>query len=511
MDYMNQCTDFYLSYLHERGINLEANNFDPQVESMIGLTDFSNPQSALELNNFAIITLIETEKESDLSTKTMGINLAIEALEKGIETETNFLCQAHLALVYLLLGERRLSTQMAFSGFLEALEVVNNKAEFLPGLVYLPAKIGNLKLAAGEYLETALKSADSLNQALMLFTVVLYQSQLAFYTGTGLRFLHLARQTIPNSAALWLQLGIAQLVNSQGEGLFSLQKAQEILPHYAPTHQALSLAYRELQRQDLAQFWREKTPTAHLSGDFAYLDFDEKMLLAVEPSLKSYVTSVLLAQGDWFEAEMEFWRSQIQPGMTVIDVGANVGVYTFSAAQRVGNRGKVLAVEPFSGCIRCLEQTCQINQLDWVKICAGAASNQLGSAYLSLQGANELNEIVSSESAAGKLEKVACFTLDSLLDLHHLTQVDWLKIDAEGHEMQVLEGANRLLADFKPGIIYENIAGSQGDNFPVAQFLTDKGYNLFRYRPYLQELIPLDSIDDLQGNLNIIALPKDEL
>jgi hypothetical protein len=68
-----------------------------------------------------------------------------------------------------------------------------------------------------------------------------------------------------------------------------------------------------------------------------------------------------------------------------------------------------------------------------------------------------------------------------------------------------------LLADFQPGIIYENIAGSQGDNFPVAQFLTDKGYNLFRYRPYLQELIPLDSIDDLQGNLNIIALPKDEL
>ncbi len=106
----------------------------------------------------------------------------------------------------------------------------------------------------------------------------LNQSQLAFYTGTGLRFLHLARQTIPNSAALWLQLGIAQLVNSQGEGLFSLQKAQEIFPQYAPTHQALSLAYWELQRQDLAQFWREKTPTAHLSGDFAYLDFDEKKL-----------------------------------------------------------------------------------------------------------------------------------------------------------------------------------------------------------------------------------------
>jgi len=113
MDYMNQCTDFYLSYLHERGINLEANNFDPQVESMIGLTDFSNPQSALELNNFAIITLIETEKESDLLTKTMGVNLAIEALERGIETENNFLCQAHLALVYLLLGERKLSSQMA--------------------------------------------------------------------------------------------------------------------------------------------------------------------------------------------------------------------------------------------------------------------------------------------------------------------------------------------------------------------------------------------------------------
>jgi ribosomal protein L11 methylase PrmA len=63
--------------------------------------------------------------------------------------------------------------------------------------------------------------------------------------------------------------------------------------------------------------------------------------------LRSIVTSVLIAEGDWFEKEMEFWRNWVKPGMTVIDVGANVGVYTFSAAVKVGSEGCVLAVDLF--------------------------------------------------------------------------------------------------------------------------------------------------------------------
>ncbi|MCY7393076.1 MAG: FkbM family methyltransferase, partial [Leptolyngbyaceae cyanobacterium CAN_BIN12] len=206
-------------------------------------------------------------------------------------------------------------------------------------------------------------------------------------------------------------------------------------------------------------------------------------------------------------AEMEFWRQQIQPGMTVLDVGANVGVYTFSAAQQVGSTGRVLAVEPFSGCVQCLQESRRINQMDWITICAGAASDRTGTARLSLHTASELNEIVMDAAADRDSEEVACFTLDSLIEQHNISQVDWLKIDAEGHEIPVLEGSIRLIEQFAPGILYENIAGSKGSNLPVAEWLLAKDYRLFRFQPYLQNLIPVDSLDEMQGSLNIIALP----
>jgi len=252
-----------------------------------------------------------------------------------------------------------------------------------------------------------------------------------------------------------------------------------------------------------------------MDSPFTYVQFESNLLLAVEASFKSIVTSVLVAEGDWFEKEMEFWRNWIKPGMTVIDVGANVGVYTFSAAQRVGSQGKVLAVEPFSGCVRCLEETCRINQFSWVKVCAGAASDRMGSARLSLSASSELNELVANDASvsmeSGAFEEVVCFTLDGLMEQENLQQVDILKIDAEGHELAVLMGSQRILLEFKPIILYENIAGSQGSNLPVANYLIDQGYNLFRYQPYLQDLIPLENLNTLQGNLNIVALPESKI
>jgi FkbM family methyltransferase len=293
--------------------------------------------------------------------------------------------------------------------------------------------------------------------------------------------------------------------------------------------QALYLAYREPENPKAGEYWlniarhhADRHPHvkawqwAQLSVEspITYVPF-EQMALAVEPNLRSIVTSVLLAEGDWFEAEMEFWREQIEPGMTVIDVGANVGVYTFSAAQRVGATGRVLAVEPFSGCVRCLEETCRVNDLSWVTVCRAAASDRNTTMRLTLRSASELNRVVAEdeELETSEFEEIPCFTLDHLVEREQLNRVDWLKIDAEGHELQVLKGSDRLLTEFAPKILYENVAGLSAEdegasNTVVAEYLLEKGYQLFRYQPFVNELIPIDSIHELRGNLNIVALPK---
>ena len=98
--------------------------------------------------------------------------------------------------------------------------------------------------------------------------------------------------------------------------------------------------------------------------------------------------------------------------------------------------------------------------------------------------------------------------MDSLIEKYGISRVDFIKIDAEGHELQVLKGSDRILKEFVPVILYENIAGSQGSNLPVANFLRSIGYQLFCYQPYLQKLIPVDVNNDFQSRLNIIALPQ---
>jgi FkbM family methyltransferase len=218
----------------------------------------------------------------------------------------------------------------------------------------------------------------------------------------------------------------------------------------------------------------------------------------------------LLGEGDWFESEMEFWRGWLKPGMTVIDVGANAGVYTFSAATRVGSGGKVIAIEPFPACVSYLKETCRVNEFDWVKVYGAAASDRAGQIRLSVCGASELNEVIAEDVAVepGQAVEVACLTLDSLIDTEQLTAVDFLKLDAEGHEINVLRGAQRLLAEFSPVILYENIAGAQGSNVEVAQFLIEHGYQLNVYQPYLQQLTALDSLNELGGQLNIVAMPR---
>jgi FkbM family methyltransferase len=162
-----------------------------------------------------------------------------------------------------------------------------------------------------------------------------------------------------------------------------------------------------------------------------------------------------------------------------------------------------------------MEETCKINHLNWVTVCAGAASDRAGTARLSIYTASELNEIVTDDVTEtmppGSFEDVTRFTLDSLVERENLIQVDFLKMDAEGHELSVLAGSDKILSEFSPVILYENIAGSKGSNLPVADHLKDRGYKLFRYQPYVEKYIPIESLEDLKSQLNLIAIPLDKV
>ncbi|KAM3097170.1 FkbM family methyltransferase [Phormidesmis sp. 146-12] len=512
---MTQSAKIYAHFLQTNQVSLTL-DVQFRLTQLLETTNWDDPQSALDCSNVAVTALIEADQCSDLSRRTFYLETALNLLNDRVSDHP--LCVAHLALIQSLIGNADAAMELAFPAFINLLQAADLIDE-PSGLIYLPiAPLASTRDRASK-LEQILHLENAYGQALMVLCEVMGRSQLVFYNTLGLRFLTLTAQLFPQSAFTYLQLGISSLSNQQVEGLLYLHRARQIDPTNALILQSLYLVYRDLKQLETAKFWlcaaqnvAQKEPDSiswnwskgAIDDPITYTLFEGE-LIAIEATFRSIVTRVLIAEGDWFEKEMEFWRNSIQAGMTVIDVGANVGLYTFSAARRVGKTGKVLAVEPFSGCVRCLQETCQINQFSQVKICAGAASDRTGKANLLIKSASEMNELTIS--AEGKnAESVDCFTLDSLIQSEQLDRVDFLKIDAEGHEVQVLLGSDRLLSEFAPVILYENIAGSKGSNLPVAELLISKGYQLFRYQPFLQNLVPIATLEALHG-LNIIALP----
>lgn len=132
-------------------------------------------------------------------------------------------------------------------------------------------------------------------------------------------------------------------------------------------------------------------------------------------------------------------------GDVVIDIGAYVGMYSIKASRFVGSRGLVVAVEPLPSNIRYLEHNTAL--LTNVKIAKVALSNYngVGKLYTSPSSAAHSMTYVRKDSV-----EVTVTTLDDLVDCLGIGKVDYIKMDAEGSDMNILLGAKKVLLNHSP-------------------------------------------------------------
>ncbi len=154
-----------------------------------------------------------------------------------------------------------------------------------------------------------------------------------------------------------------------------------------------------------------------------------------------------------FEADNYRLREIARPVRTVLDVGANFGVFTFAAADRfAGEVKRIFAVEPFDPNHRRIQSVAHANALDQVVAAVNAAvnaavSNQPGLGELRLsQGAHYGHslEVLKNPIAKG-LQPVELTTLDALRQRFGLGRIDLLKLDVEGSELAALDGGLETL------------------------------------------------------------------
>jgi FkbM family methyltransferase len=199
---------------------------------------------------------------------------------------------------------------------------------------------------------------------------------------------------------------------------------------------------------------------------------------------------VLDEQGDWFEGEMHFVRSLLTPGMAVVDVGANYGLYTLTCAGLVGSEGRVWAYEPAALPRDCLARSISANGLSQAHLMGKALSDRTGTARLGIAANAELNSL-NEQGQAG--ETVPLSTLD-IEALGWDRRIDFLKLDAEGEELRILAGAQRFFAEHDPLVMFEHKHGAIV-NHGLTQAFKDLGMSVYRHVPGLNVLVPLPNVD----------------
>jgi FkbM family methyltransferase len=119
-------------------------------------------------------------------------------------------------------------------------------------------------------------------------------------------------------------------------------------------------------------------------------------------------------------------------GETVVDAGANIGVFTILAAKLVGERGRVIAIEPERKNLKNLRNNLKINGLKNVSVVPKGLWSRREKKKLYLNDANPGAHTLVGKSSLGDAEEIEVDTLDNILEELGVTRVDFIKMDIEG-------------------------------------------------------------------------------
>jgi FkbM family methyltransferase len=198
--------------------------------------------------------------------------------------------------------------------------------------------------------------------------------------------------------------------------------------------------------------------------------------------------------------DMAFVLHALKTGDLFVDVGANIGSYTILAAGACG--ASVIAVEPIPATFEHLLDNIRLNGLSSL---VTAKNIGVGACAGTLSFSDQLDTVnhvlADNEAESTSASSISVETLDALLKEHSPTI---LKIDVEGFESHVLEGATRTLDSGTLLAVLVELNGSGArygtDDMSVHGWLVDRDFTPSGYEPFTRKLSPLRSKNEKSGN-----------
>jgi len=184
--------------------------------------------------------------------------------------------------------------------------------------------------------------------------------------------------------------------------------------------------------------------------------------------------SVLGQEGkDYYE--ISFIRDKISEGDNVLDIGANIGVYTVLFSNWVGSSGTVYSFEPSKNNCQIIQKTLKINNMENVKLFEKAVTNFNGQSNLNV-GVDCAGYYITNDIIPKSL-KVQCVKIDDVFKNNE--KINFMKLDAEGQELNVLKGMHELLKypQLKIMMEYEpELHSEENDPKETLELLESYGY-----------------------------------
>ncbi|WP_353777919.1 FkbM family methyltransferase [Winogradskyella sp. 3972H.M.0a.05] len=176
--------------------------------------------------------------------------------------------------------------------------------------------------------------------------------------------------------------------------------------------------------------------------------------------------------------------------LVALDVGSNFGYLSMVWSQTLCANGSVFAFEANPHVFESFSKTKSYNNQDNLNIQNKAVGDENGSCELFISGGTS-NTIASETSPEAKSVVVDMISLDGDETLMNLSKIDFIKIDVDGIELKILQGAKQLIKKFSPLIIVET-----NDNIEIIRFFQSMDYSIFD-----MDLKPYKTGDKLPVNI----------
>jgi FkbM family methyltransferase len=239
---------------------------------------------------------------------------------------------------------------------------------------------------------------------------------------------------------------------------------------------------------------------------------------------RDHCSRAVLRRGYWERYETEVFRAQLRPGMLVADVGANFGHYSLVAAREIGSDGLVLACEPQPPVRADLERNVALNRAGNIRVLPYAIGERDGSTAFVVDAYNVggSSRSVANVTVVGAQYEVPLRRLATVLaEQCPDRRLGLLKMDVQGGEASVLDGAWEIIERDRPVVMLEfwpdGLRRAGADPVAVLNRFGALGYALRLVQEREQRLLPIDNAIDTwpgynlgpgwQVNLLLVPLP----